>query len=119
MARPAHPTPLRPRPADPRPGLSARVIRRATRRALGVMAALTTGMGVVVFVAPAASASGPVPYAVDFDSPAIPPGGPNRSYLNCPADVGATVPVAVKDPNGVVVAHSVVADGPQATPAVD
>ncbi len=74
------------------------------RRALATTLAGASAAALLVVAAPGAQAT-PVPYAVDFDAPAIPVGGTNEAYLDCPTDAGSAVTVTVTDPAAVATDH--------------
>jgi hypothetical protein len=90
---------MRPNGTDPSNSTGApgpRPRRRALVTAVGILG--TAALFVVA--APVARAT-TVPYAVDFDAPAIPVGGVDQAYLDCPTDVGADVTVSVTSPTAV------------------
>ncbi len=81
----------------PRPTRVRRGSEAATRRRRLALVG-TAGAGALLLLgAPAANAV-TVPYAVDFDVPAVAVGGVNQAYLDCPTDVGTSVTVTVTDP---------------------
>ncbi len=90
------------------------MLSNSRRRCVATTIAVATAAVLLVVGAPMAQAA-PVPYAVDFEAPAIPVGGTNQAYLDCPTDVGAAVTVTVLDPAAISTDHVTMAADASAT----
>ena len=94
---------------------STHAARRPRRRLVAITVALATVTALLGFGAPVARAAS-VPYAVDFDAPAIPIGGVNQAHLDCPNDIGTNVPVTVTDPSSTSTDFVVASAGASSNP---